>query len=401
MKSLLTALLLMLCSYALAQDSLTIVKRDSINRLAQDPDFIKVSLLTASPGTAPHSVHGHSLLRLQSPSNNLDITYTFEMNVTPADVFRFIHGTAEGGYVFTPTNTILEQYRAEGRGVVELPLNLSPAQEQELWRSLDNELARRNLYRCDHLYNNCAIMTEHIVQTVMTDEEIVYNRLEDIFQYVPGNVRPTLTIALEDFPWHWLFWNITIGEINANEHIFFGRIAPRTLAEAWQNASIRVKDGSIRPMTSGEPRELVPATLDNGPCSITPLMVFSLLLLITVLSVWTDLKRKFSWLGKSVDTVLVAIHAVISLWVTYLLLLSSMSATAWNWLFVVFNPAFELCWLLLHKKTVMHYVYMITALISLGMCLCYPLLPQLQETPALAALMLAFSARSIIHYKQQ
>ncbi len=391
----------MFCSYASAQDSLVIAKRDSINRLAQDPDFIKVSLLTASPGKALYSIHGHSFLRLQSPSNNLDIAYTFEINNTFGNVLRYIHGTSEGGFVFSPIENIIEQYRSEGRGVVEQQLNLSPHQEQELWKYLDNELLHRNLYRCDHFCNSCTQMAENAIQSVMGDEQIVYKLSEEIRCYMPDNERQILVGLLEDFPWHWFFWNITIGEIDNKEDIFFGRIAPRPLATAWQNASIRDKDGNLRPMTSGEPHELLAATLDNSPFPITPLAVSVGLLLITVLSIWTDLKRKFSWLGKSIDTVLVAIHAVISLWVTYLLFFSSMSATSWNWLFVVFNPAFELCRLLLRRKAAMRYVYATTALVALGMCLCYPLLPQLQASPALAALMLAFSARSIIHFKQQ
>ena len=71
---------------------------DSINALAADPDFIKVSLLIVEPGNQVYSQYGHAALRMECPSNNMDFCFSFEMNLSFWQKIKFFFSSAKSGF---------------------------------------------------------------------------------------------------------------------------------------------------------------------------------------------------------------------------------------------------------------------------------------------------------------
>ena len=68
------------------------LKADSINRVAAHPDFVKVWLVTVTPGNSTTSVFGHAALRLQCASENLDYCFSFGTEDDGLDFFKFVNG---------------------------------------------------------------------------------------------------------------------------------------------------------------------------------------------------------------------------------------------------------------------------------------------------------------------
>ena len=400
-RSLLVMILMTFCAFSYAQDSLSVAKNDSINKAAEDPDFITVSLMWATPGKEIYSLIGHSLLRLQCPSNDLDIAYSFAMDVSPGDILRFIQGKAMSGYIYSLTQDKIDEYKADGRGVSEVKLNLTPKEKQELWRFLDTQLQKGPEYHYDYLHTQCASMTIFAIESILDGETIVYNDLSEEVRHEYGSHRIVLMNLCKNSPWQFLFWNITLGTHGDNNNDFNGRLAPEILWNAWQHASIKDKDGQLRPMTVGKPQVLNIKTCDDGPFPITPWMVFGALALIVIISVFTDIKGKTPWLGHSMDIILMTGHTIISLWITYLILFSQLIATEWNWLIIAFNPLPVLLWTIRRKKKWFHWCYLIFMAVPLAYIILTPVIPQMKCTPCLCLLMAAFSLRAIANFKKK
>ncbi len=400
-KSLLTIVLMVFCAHVWAQGNSAVVNADSINKAAEDPDFITVSLLKATPGKEIYSLIGHAFLRLQSPSNNLDIAYSFSMDITPGDIIRFMQGKAMAGYIYEPTQKVIDDYKKEGRGVSEVKLNLTPKEKQELWRFLDTQLKKGPVYHYDYLHTQCSSMTIFAVESILDNETIVYGKLPEEVKRPYGSYRIILKDLCRNCPWEYLFWNLTLGNHGDNSDDFNGRISPVELFDAWQDASLKDKDGNLRPMTIGKPKTLTAVTRDDSPFPITPWIAFGALALIAALSVITDLKKKTPWLGHYMDIVLMAGHTIISLWITYLVLFSDLVATEWNWMIIVFNPLPVVLWALGRKRKWMHWCYAAFAAVPLAYIILTPLIPQMKCSPSLCLLMAAFTLRAIADFRKK
>lgn len=398
-KSLLTTILMIFCAQIWAQGNNAVVNADSINKAAEDPNFITVSLMKATPGEEIYSLIGHSFLRLQSPSNNLDIAYSFSMDIRPSDIISFVRGKAMSGYVYETTQKVIDDYMKEGRGVSEVKLNLTPKEKQELWRYLDTQLQKGPCYHYDYLHTQCASMTINAIENILDGETIVYGKLPEEVEKPYGSYRIILHDLCQNCPWEYLFWNLTLGSHGDHSDDFNGRLSPVILFDAWQKASIKGKDGKLRPMTIGQPKTLATPTRDYTPFPITPWMAFGALALIAAISVFTDLKKKTPRLGSTMDIILLTGHTIISLWITYLVLFSDLVATDWNWMIIAFNPLPVVLWLAARKKSWIKWCYVAYAIIPLIYIVLTPVLPQMKCSPSLCLVMAAFSMRAFVNYK--
>lgn len=400
MRQLLSLILTLLFAASLhAQDSNIAARRDSVDKAAADSSFITVSLLKATPGKEPYSILGHSFLRLQSPSNKLDIAYSFAMDITPGDMVKFFFGKAKSGFLYAPTTRIIGQYRQEGRGVTEIRLNLNPRQKQMLWQYLDHQMAEGTQYSFDYLHTNCASMTANSVENILNGETIVYNNLPQTLHYAGSNYRKSLTPMFENYPWYLLFWNITLGEHNDKPDITYGRIFPQYLWDTWRNAQLRDQRGNLRPMTVGNAVTLSQVRGSDKPFPISPMMAFGAIMLLALISLFVADTAAGKLLCHIMDIILMTIQTIIGVWICFLLTCSDLAATDWNWLVGVFNPLPLLAWIAARRKTSVRFVYLACAIVPLAYTALTPLLTQVQACPNLICLFLAFSLRAYGNYR--
>ena len=255
-------------------------KADSINALAEDADFIKSSLLIVEPGNKVYSNYGHAAIRLQSPVNQLDYCFTFEMQLGALDQLKFLFSTAKAGYATFSTEQFLEQYRNEHRGITEYALNLNPRQEQELWRWLDNQLQRGMTWDYNFLTKNCSSMCVYAVESSLMGEKIVYH---DLHPALTGTYGDLLDYISRNAPWSKLFWKLRMGSKGSETGDLNDKLAPELLPGAWQKATLVDSGGVARPVFIGEPVQLLPYSGKQAATFITPFGAIVLLSIIAIL----------------------------------------------------------------------------------------------------------------------
>lgn len=161
---------------------------------AQDSCQLKVSLLTCSPGEELYSIFGHSAFRVQDRATGTDIIFnygTFDFN-DPDFYPKFVRGkllyyvSTQDYYGFR------EDYRMEGRGIIEQQLALDCAVSQALYQALQENLRNDNkYYKYDFQYDNCSSRLKDILK------KAAGNGLE--FKNVTGNPAPTFRMMIHTY----------------------------------------------------------------------------------------------------------------------------------------------------------------------------------------------------------
>ena len=140
------------------------------DQTAAEEQTMRVSLLTILPGSDIHTLWGHSALRVMDPASGTDLVYnygTFDFG-TDYFVLKFLHGNLEYMVSRNEYKYTLRQSRAEGRPVIEQLLDLSPEQQVQLVRFLENNLRPENRgYRYDFLFDNCSTRIRDALQAVL------------------------------------------------------------------------------------------------------------------------------------------------------------------------------------------------------------------------------------------
>ena len=191
---------LLCCGVATAQ-----VPADSIDRAAQDEDFVRASLLVIGPGDNVVTCFGHAAIRMQCPTHQLDYCFTFEMKLAEGEHTKFLTGQAKAGFMAAPTGVFMQQYKRQGRSIDEYDLNLTPKQEQTLWRNLDREIAQEARWSYDFITVNCGSMCVWIIQQSLLDEHIEYQQLPTVLQ---GTYSDVMDYVGEDAPWLNLYFHV-------------------------------------------------------------------------------------------------------------------------------------------------------------------------------------------------
>ena len=309
---------------------------DTIDRLA--PDFVTVGLVVCAPGNVLYTVLGHACLHLQCPAFDLDYFFSYESESVEGKVLRFLLNDLHMGMISMTKEEYLETYIAEGRGVKEYRLNLPPEVKSELWRMCDERVMQGMHLEYDPVKRGCAISVVHSVEDAI---RYANQRTGSSYQikYTPWGEKGKRTIReifYENAAKNWgLFWCMTIvaGRYVDNPHIPIREklIAPFELVERWQQATI---DGT--PIITQDPISLAPSVTRYTGAAVTPWMMALILLLLAILSCW--FKNDY------IDYLLIAIYAVFSLLITYLLVFPSLPNTDWNWLIIPFNILPVLTW---------------------------------------------------------
>lgn len=252
--------------------------RDSLLRAeVAAPDFLRASLVVVAPGREVYSAYGHSALRLECPSRGLDFCFTFEMDLSLSSRLDFVLRRARAGFAPAPTPLFLQQYRAEQRTVQVHPLNLSPLQEQELWRVLDREVKRGPAWRYDYPGVNCASMVAHALRQALGSDRLVYGPLP---AGVGGTYRQVLRHISVGSPWARLFWEVALIGRGSRQGRPEETMTPAFLAQAWSQAQLVDSLGRRRPLFSGPVQTLYQAPLAGCGTWFTPWMALLLLLLL-------------------------------------------------------------------------------------------------------------------------
>lgn len=148
-----------LCALALACAALALPARAAQWNPGQPGETLAVSLVTVGPGEVYWQRFGHNAIRVRDTASGAEVLYNYGIfDFAEEDFFlKFIRGEMTYEIAARRPADDLDQYRAEGRRVVEQDLNLSPAQRLELARFLAwNARPENRKYRYDYFAANCS-----------------------------------------------------------------------------------------------------------------------------------------------------------------------------------------------------------------------------------------------------
>lgn len=348
--------------------------------LAVRGEVPRVSLLTALPGGEIYELEGHTGLRVQSAGSDYVVNWgIFDFN-SPNFVYRFVKGETDYLCAAYPTDFFLEDYRRQGRAVVEQPLLLDSVQTMRLIGLIEENLRPENrVYRYNYVKDNCATRPLLLIEQACGQPLISSGGMLTSF-------RNEMRRYHRDYPWYQFGIDLALGR---------GIDAPIGDREA-AFAPVMLMDEVGRSPLVGPAQTIGEQTLEphRTPLLLTP-MAFSLLVLILSLIV------KGRW-TKVFDTVLFTLYGLTGCILFFLVFVSTHEATSPNLLLLWLNP---LCllgallqWIKSAKKLKVCYFFLNFALIIL-LAILAPLLGR-HMNMAFWPLMAADAARSIVNIKR-
>ena len=298
--------------------------------LWKQPDFVRAYYVVAEPGGALYSVFGHAALHLACPAYGLDYVFSYESEGAINRLWSFLAGNLKMGMTALSLEEYLSGYAEEGRGVKQYEFNLPINKKRELWRVLDEKVQEGMFLPYDYEARGCAYSCVAILEEALGDAKIEYGEWSPRFnrtrrEIANDNIKHT-------YPWNLLALNTVVGaDFDKVNDVTEKLIMPNELAEVWQQAKF---NGEY--LLSRDAQQLLPSRVTHQKTWFTPIMAALLLLVLAIVS-WFIEKPYIDWL-------ILAIVTLLGVVVMYLVLVSSLPCTKWNWLIIPFNILPALCW---------------------------------------------------------
>lgn len=298
-------------------------------------DRVRVSLLTCEPGTEIYALFGHTALRYEDPSRDIDWVFNygvFSFN-TPNFVYRFVKGETDYQLGIVPYRYFETEYALRGSSVYQQTLNLKPEEKLRLWQVLEeNYLPQNRVYRYNFFYDNCTTRARDRIEQCI-DGKIEYPEARSglsfhdiVHQYTDGHEWEEFGIDLclgaeADRP------------ISGREQMF----APFYMKEAAEKAVIVASDGTRRPLVLEETK-----IVDAKPEPAEPILPFSpfaagmilLLASIGIAAYYLHLRRiPHGWY-----VFLFAVQGLAGCVIAFLFFCSVHPTVGSNWLLALLNP---------------------------------------------------------------
>ena len=294
---------------------------DGVDR--SDPNFVKASLLVFGPGNELYGCAGHVAFRLECPTFKHDFAFSYEGESARDQVCRFFAGKLKMGMFCIPTEKFLAQYAESGRGCRQYTLDLSPAAKIRLWKMFDELVQKGADLPYDYIKRGCAQSTLQTLLKAIRPERIEAGEWPESFSRTR---REIFHSYISDSPWTYLLLEMLTGpEVDRTQSNYDKVITPDDLLGYLQR--VRVEG---RPILSKPPEELLPQTLKRSACPVSPMMVACVFVLLAGVGLF-----KF---GGSISVFMLAVQSLIGLLETYVVFVSDLPASSWNWLLIPFNP---------------------------------------------------------------
>ncbi|MBQ6010623.1 MAG: DUF4105 domain-containing protein [Kiritimatiellae bacterium] len=296
---------------------------DGIDRT--DPNFVTASLLVMSPGDELYSCAGHSCIRLECPTFNLDYCFSYESESVKDKIFTFFMGKLKMGMFAIPTAEYLKLGRESGRGVMQYRLNLPPDAKQRLWKLLDKKVAEGPCLEYDYMERGCAQAAMRVLREALLPYTMDVNPWPE--KYATLSRHELLEMAIVNYPWQtFLLYTICGSTTDDNMPKFRKVVIPSDLLDILRIAKI-----GNQPIINAEGVELLPVKNDSGKNRpvVTPFVLSWVVAAIAVINFFA----KWNWL----DWAFLAFQSLLGLFLTYMVCFSNLTAMGWNWLIVPFN----------------------------------------------------------------
>lgn len=380
----LMASLLLMVSVSVAaqeQSGKSTVLHDSSN-------FVTASIIVISPGSQIYSAFGHCALRMECPSQGLDVCLSVE---TDPDILKFVLGKTRTRFVSIETNEYFSHYREEGRSIEQCVLNLSESEKQELGRKLYYEIGNGTAHSFDMLRNNCLSTLIVLIESVLVNEQLEFHGLPKELSQDNGAAMRAYTNC---YPWYQFVLVMLAGNGMDDKYDLEYRLSPQTFTSILRNAKIRnLNTGEMRNAMIGDVRTIYNGSYSPTTILFSPFIVFGLLLLyVIVITVW-EFWGGVKFLPEITDMILLLFQTLVGLLLMWTTFVSNLFDSWWNWYLIPFNVVPITLWLLFRKKSGYGDVYLVYAVILLLFVIMTPFSSQLDWSHQLVSL--SFMVRCI------
>lgn len=287
---------------------------------------VEVSLVTCYPGSRNYELYGHTMIRVKVADDDLLFNYGIFNFRAKGFIYRFVKGECDYMLAAYPFSYLTQGY--ESRKIVEQKLNLSDEQKQKVLAYLWwNALPENATYRYDWAYNNCATKPRDIVEDAVGGSIRYGNPQEP-----EATFRTIMEYYDRNYPWQQFGIDLVLGY--GLDHILTYReqmFSPIKLMQAFADATIE-RDGVRVPLVS-DTVNLVDggdegAALGPTPFLLTPLCIFSMILIVVILLTFREYKAgvRYKWL----DSIVFGSFALAGVLVAFLTFVSTHYGTSPN-----------------------------------------------------------------------
>lgn len=297
-------------------------------------DSVVVSLITCHPGDITYELYGHSALRVQNFTRQTDYVYNYGIFDFESDNFilRFTLGKTDYMLGVAPYLYFHYVYASSGRRMDEQVLNLTPNESRRLQALLEENARPENrVYRYNFLEDNC--VTRAVDMVVKAVEGNVN------FPHVPADktYRDMVKEHTAPNPWDRLCQNLMLGmDVDTLIGMRGQLFAPLYAANIMAQATITDSAGNTRPLVA-KTQILAPDHTQYAPHPLSPSVIFSALLLLSVIAVWL---RYRGWIKTfaAFETPLLLIQGLCGCVIFTLCFFSEHPAVDDNWNVLLLNP---------------------------------------------------------------
>lgn len=340
LKTVLLAVLLSLPTVISAQTNASQQEESAIqDSLLAQMDSVSISLLTCSPGQQIWSLYGHTAIRYEDKLHHTDLainygTFSFSQKNF---IIKFVFGRTDYEMGIEPMSMFLMEYASLGRGVLQQTLNLSREEKATITQALaQNYQPSQRVYRYNYFYDNCTTRAR----------DILANHLNGKIEYT---VNPSVTSSYREMIHQWngghrwmRFGKDLLLGVKADRKTDFAQqqFLPDTLRKDFDKAAVVEPTGRKHPLVTETKVILQPNSANvkvskNIWDTLTPRIVFVIVLVITIIIGAIECKRKKSfWLY---DVVLLTLDGLAGL-VLLAMVFSDHPTVRLNFQILLLNP---------------------------------------------------------------
>jgi Domain of unknown function (DUF4105) len=375
-------------------------------QIKTDSCTLEISLLTCAPGTDLYSIFGHTAIRVQDMRRGMDIVYNYGFfdDTDPLFYVHFTKGIMRYAVSAETFSNFMAEYQFEHRAVVAQVMNLTCKEKNQLYESLrTNTLDENRFYNYHFHTDNCTTRAGKIIES-NTDEPLIYSNIL-LLNSFPGrqqglSYRGMIHEYLDKENAYWpelgidflLGRNMDVYPTNT-EAIHF---LPDYLYRGMNSA----KEGN-KPMVLKRQTIISFPEIKTTTVWFTPLFVFSILLLGTVVLFLFRRKSGFAGTLLIFDIIFFSLLGLIGILITYLWIgrVDDVCRDNINILWAL--PTHIIAVFFIRKKAAwVKYYFLITAIIAMGLLAGFPFWSQLMNQ-AVIPILITIMFRGFILFKNR
>jgi Domain of unknown function (DUF4105) len=141
----------------------------------------KISVLTIGLADESHSLYGHTAIRVNDPSNGIDLVYNYGMFDFNTEYFilKFVKGDMQYFAISYPYQDFENSYHEENRSIYEQNLNISTSEKQLLYDKLNAVIySDERFYTYKFIDRNCTTKVMDILNDVLVNKPIIKKNIE-------------------------------------------------------------------------------------------------------------------------------------------------------------------------------------------------------------------------------